>query len=374
MEYIDENLSTEIIPVGETEVFRKLDEPQPQQNIKGPYLIKWNDKLCVYILRIKKSQPINIGACQPGNDKYWWMIVDDYKIAPFKSQNQFLAGITVGKQVKIQLAPAPAKRGPGTFVYDRFQKAITSIDLADYKFYKQGASLTLNNGIHPLFYKFDVVEITEEPSSSPTGAPTRACLDSAELETVIDEHATTGDDYLDEIKLCDDVTSFDGLFFGIDETLEYPIGGWDTSGITSMVETFMNNTKFNSDIGGWDMSSVTTLDNMFHGSTSFNQDLSSWDTTSVTNLYRTFVTAKSFNQDISAWDVSSVVNFKETFANSGFNQDLSDWDISKGKSFYAMFNWAEKFDRKLCWNIGKRISTFLIFENAKGGSIDLNCT
>jgi len=102
-----------------------------------------------------------------------------------------------------------------------------------------------------------------------------------------------------------------------------------TSGITSMIRVFQNETGFNEDISSWDVSSVTDMGVMFSGADSFNQDLGSWDVSSVTSLDNMFAGASNFNGDISGWDVSSVTIMNRMFDGATiFNQNLSGWCVS----------------------------------------------
>jgi surface protein len=121
------------------------------------------------------------------------------------------------------------------------------------------------------------------------------------------------------------VNTFDGALFNQD------ISGWDVSSITDMSFMFSNNSTFNQDIGSWNVSNVTNMFRMFDGTTSFNQDIGLWDVSNVTNMVGMFFNATSFNQDIGSWDVSNVVNMVVMLDNCGMNQTnyenlLIGWD------------------------------------------------
>jgi surface protein len=55
-----------------------------------------------------------------------------------------------------------------------------------------------------------------------------------------------------------------------------PIGGWNTSAVTTMASMFYEAQAFHQPIGGWNTSAVTTMADMFHSATAFNQDLCAW--------------------------------------------------------------------------------------------------
>ncbi len=55
------------------------------------------------------------------------------------------------------------------------------------------------------------------------------------------------------------------------------------------------------------MSNVTNMTGMFNNS-SFNQPIGDWDTSNVTDMVQMFYSAQSFNQDLSTWVVNNVVS------------------------------------------------------------------
>ena len=57
-------------------------------------------------------------------------------------------------------------------------------------------------------------------------------------------------------------------------------------------------------IGSWDVSAVTNMMDIFYDQQNFNADISGWNTSSVTDMYGMFVRAYEFNQPIGNWDVS----------------------------------------------------------------------
>ena len=132
----------------------------------------------------------------------------------------------------------------------------------------------------------------------------------------------------------------------------FPIGQWDRSSVSNMVELFAGASSFNEDLSTWDTSSVTIMGYMFFAATSFNQNLSAWDTSSVTNMEGMFYAATSFNQDLSAWDTSSVTVMAYMFREAlSLNQDLSGWDTSSVIDMEGMFYQATNFNQDLsAWN------------------------
>ena len=77
--------------------------------------------------------------------------------------------------------------------------------------------------------------------------------------------------------------------FAATEAFNAPIGGWNTSQVTSMFHMFYQATAFNAEIGNWDTLKVTNMNFMFFGASSFNQFISSWvgpaASTAQTNIF-----------------------------------------------------------------------------------------
>lgn len=55
-----------------------------------------------------------------------------------------------------------------------------------------------------------------------------------------------------------------------------PIGEWDVSAVTNMVQLFAYKPNFNESLENWNVSNVTNMNGMFYGATSFNQNLTKW--------------------------------------------------------------------------------------------------
>ena len=101
------------------------------------------------------------------------------------------------------------------------------------------------------------------------------------------------------------------------------ISKWDTSSVTSLVNTFKGATSLGSfsgdyntpvDFGGWDVSRVTNMGGTFYYATRFTgTGLDKWKTTSVTNLGGMFGRATSMNTNLGGWDTSRVTNMDKIF-------------------------------------------------------------
>ena len=55
------------------------------------------------------------------------------------------------------------------------------------------------------------------------------------------------------------------------------------------------------------------MQEMFSGAWAFNQPIGNWNTSKVTNMVNMFISARGFNQPIGNWDVSSVTNMGSMF-------------------------------------------------------------
>ena len=120
------------------------------------------------------------------------------------------------------------------------------------------------------------------------------------------------------------MTDMSGMFGGEDVGIAFnspAIARWDTSNVTSMLDTFCNAGDYNKRIG-------------------FNQDITRWDTSKVTTMDSMFFTAYYFNQPIGCWDVSNVENISKMFTyNIKFNQDLSSWHFNNVPDHRCTIRW-----------------------------------
>jgi len=150
-------------------------------------------------------------------------------------------------------------------------------------------------------------------------------------------------------------------------TFNQDIGSWNVSNVVDMSGMFYNATSFNQDIGGWDVSNVTNMNVMFFNATSFNQDIGLWDVSSVTNMAGMFEDATSFNQDIGLWDVSNVTNMAGMFSNAtSFNQDIGSWNVLNVTNMDSMFSNATSFNQDIgLWDVSNVTNmSFMFFNNA----------
>jgi surface protein len=132
------------------------------------------------------------------------------------------------------------------------------------------------------------------------------------------------------------------------ESLDQPIGSWDTSSVTDMSEMFRMASSFNRSIESWNTTSVTNMRGMFSSAESFNQPIGSWDTSSVTRMDTMFSFTRSFNQPIDSWDTSSVTRMDSMFfVAESFNQSIGSWDTSSVTRMDTMFLNAESFDQNI---------------------------
>lgn len=147
------------------------------------------------------------------------------------------------------------------------------------------------------------------------------------------------------------ITSLDNMFSG--NVFDQDLSGWDTSHVTSMVETFKGCNAFNSPLDTWDVSDVTTMKGMFNECKVFNQPLNSWDVSSVLNMNEMFISAHAFDQPLNNWKVDKVTTMREMFKYAYvFNQDISMWNMTGVTDISEMFYQAMKFNQPLnAWNV-----------------------
>jgi hypothetical protein len=122
----------------------------------------------------------------------------------------------------------------------------------------------------------------------------------------------------------------------------------------------------------WDMSKVTNISFMFNivnNTGVFNQDIGNWNTSKVTTMLQTFTRQINFNQNINtkqvtvngltynAWDVVNVttmsIMFGTTIRDGSFNQDIGNWNTSKVTTMSFMFQGQPYFN----YDIGTKVVT-----------------
>ena len=100
------------------------------------------------------------------------------------------------------------------------------------------------------------------------------------------------------------------------------VGHLNTSRVTHMERTFLNNPVFNQPLANWDIRYVRFMDDMFSGALSFNQPLGAWDVTSVESAHRMFADTPSFNQPLDKWVMYRAVA-TAMFRNSAFAHTIA---------------------------------------------------
>jgi len=174
-------------------------------------------------------------------------------------------------------------------------------------------------------------------------------------------------EYWDTSNITSFVNTFNGTVFNQDIT------SWEVSGVTDMSFMFFNNTSFNQDIGSWNVSNVVDMSGMFYNATSFNQDIGGWDVSNVTNMNVMFFNATSFNQDIGLWDVSSVTNMAGMFEDAtSFNQDIGSWNVLNVTNMSVMFQFATSFNQDIgLWDVSSVTNMAGMFEDATSFNQDI---
>jgi surface protein len=118
-----------------------------------------------------------------------------------------------------------------------------------------------------------------------------------------------------------------------------PIGNWNVSKVTNMIDMFNGAISFDQFIGNWNVINVSNMSGFFANATSFNQPLNNWDVINVDKMHFMFKDAISFNQPLNNWDVSNVREMYIMFKGAtAFNQNLGDWDISSVYRAWEMFD------------------------------------
>ena len=142
------------------------------------------------------------------------------------------------------------------------------------------------------------------------------------------------------------------------------VNSWNTSSITSMIDTFASSTLFNDNISSWNTSSVVTMDSMFLSATSFNQPLNTWNVSNVTNFVSMFSNATAFNQALNSWNVSNAQDVTGMFSYaSTFNQNLSAWNVDNVTNFSGMFVSASSFNQPIFNIVGSNAQNMSLMFN-----------
>jgi surface protein len=97
-----------------------------------------------------------------------------------------------------------------------------------------------------------------------------------------------------------------GAFVGA--TSDFDISPTLPSRVKDLSWAFYNAQLFNRPIGGWDTSLVTSMEGMFFYGYAFNQDISRWDTSNVVSMNRMFLAASAFQRDLRMWCVGKVTD------------------------------------------------------------------
>ena len=149
------------------------------------------------------------------------------------------------------------------------------------------------------------------------------------------------------LKVTNKVTTMDSMFYNCFNMTSVNANGWDTSNVTSMIETFSYCCHLEEITGieNWDTSSLTNLACTFNCCcvSLISLNLSSWDTSKVTNMYGTFGYCCNLEEiiGIENWDTSSVTDLSSIFECCEWltSLDLSKWDTSKVTNMCETFCW-----------------------------------
>lgn len=137
------------------------------------------------------------------------------------------------------------------------------------------------------------------------------------------------------------VTDFSSMFAGT-TLFNQNIGGWNVSNGSSMTSMFDSSTSFNNggspSINNWVVTGGTGshLTTIFQDATAFNQPVGNWDVSNMTSLLNMFDGATSFNQSLANWDIRGVT----TSIPGSMNGLLDDCGMSTANYDATLIAWA----------------------------------
>ena len=124
------------------------------------------------------------------------------------------------------------------------------------------------------------------------------------------------------------------------------LANWQTSSLTNLNATFINNAKIKSveALKDWDVSHVTTMHNLFNSCYSIEslEPLSGWTTSSLVYLSNAFMTCYGLKnlKGLENWDVSHVTTMQSTFQYCINLEDasaISNWNTAALTNYNNMF-------------------------------------
>ena len=164
------------------------------------------------------------------------------------------------------------------------------------------------------------------------------------------------------------VTSFDNMFKGAELFTGKGLDVWITSSLVSLFGTFEKAAAMNVDLRSWQTTGVTTMYQTFFGATTFvGAGLDEWDTVMVTDLSATFKDAPQMNSDLSAWNVAKVTKMAGTFrgAEDFVGTGLRSWNVAKVTDMDGAFRNVAKMNSYLGeWKVAEVTSLAATFSGA----------
>ncbi len=185
-----------------------------------------------------------------------------------------------------------------------------------------------------------------------------------------------------------DITSFKGMFQGMENLQTVDFKDTDISKVTNMSGLFSRCTnlkeiKGNTALKDWDVSNVTTMSAMFNSCSSLEaldvsrwnvenvKDISgmfsgcqkleelsveNWNTKSLVNMAGAFSDCAKF--DLSDWDMSHVENLEQAFSGCGIQEfDGSKWNLKSLKTAKEMFSRADNIKKvNICFSDAKELT------------------